>query len=881
MSAEARRWRAVLLALCVISAIGLTLYTFECTPLLRWCADLGFSAKRTSTLNLSRVASLQPGSAAATAGLRNGDLIDLRELGFTERVRMHDMQAFPQESLRLIVHRDGTTETVVLAAPADPIWPSWLGFFGWFNFSSGIVALIFVAIIAIRRPELVSARLLALTLIAFAYSQPIITPWPAFDLFTIWLLPSLFPGAMALFAAFASSLARSSPIRTALAAFTFLAAAVAIVSHYATELGNLAILPLSANLTHLLDNLDAWATPGAALGSIACGIAAAIAAVGRERQLALWTTLSVGIGFVVGTIGSMIGARFGYYSAVAIADTIAFLALPFGFTYALIGRRLLDIGFVINRATAVGIVLSIVVGCLALLEWFLSSVFAGADRNVSVAIGVAATLVLGVAMPSLYRRIADGVERIFFRRDYLARQRVATLASGLPFADSADVIARTITHDICAALGLPSGAVFRRAGNDAFHRVASVGWLEDDKLDALDGQRLAMSFTGSRATMLAIEEHPGDCFPDGDRRPVLAFPLFGRQALIGFVLYSNHVGNGDLDPDERALLAEVAQQASRGYDAVELAAQVEHSYRARVEAEAEAKETLRRSYTALERVNEAQARFVPAEFLRLLERESLTDVQLGDNVLARMTIFFSDIRSFTTISEAMEPPQIFAFLNEYLHHVGPLVREHGGFIDKYIGDAVMGLFPSSADDALKAGIALQKELRIFNRRSDGAVRPAIAAGVGIHTGPLMLGTIGERGRMETTVIADAVNTAWRLESATKELRCSIVLSTQTVETLTDADRFLLRRLGKLHVKGKTEPLEVFEAYDADLPDLATHKHATAEEFAGGLTLFEAGDFAGAERVFSALVSRNAADGPAAHYLERCRTVERRPSTGSG
>ncbi|MGC2404907.1 MAG: adenylate/guanylate cyclase domain-containing protein [Candidatus Cybelea sp.] len=105
--------------------------------------------------------------------------------------------------------------------------------------------------------------------------------------------------------------------------------------------------------------------------------------------------------------------------------------------------------------------------------------------------------------------------------------------------------------------------------------------------------------------------------------------------------------------------------------------------------------------------------------------------------------------------------------NDYLHRVGPLIREHDGFIDKYIGDAIMGLFPGKADDALNAAIALQREIRVFNLHCEKDGKPTIAAGVGIHTGDLMLGTIGERGRMETTVIADAVNAASRLETATK------------------------------------------------------------------------------------------------------------------
>jgi len=234
-----------------------------------------------------------------------------------------------------------------------------------------------------------------------------------------------------------------------------------------------------------------------------------------------------------------------------------------------------------------------------------------------------------------------------------------------------------------------------------------------------------------------------------------------------------------------------------------------------------------------------------------------------------MTVFFSDIRSFTTISEGMAPPEIFSFLNEYMRRVGPLVREHNGFIDKYIGDAVMGLFPASASDALRAAVAVQRELRIFNVQLERERKPRIAVGIGIHTGQLMLGTIGERGRMETTVIADAVNAASRLESATKTFGASILISRQAYDALTDPQEFLLRRLGLAYVKGKSEALEVFECFSGDAPDVIERKSQHTAAFERALGAFEAGDFETASAAFTKIAFANVGDGPARHYLERC------------
>jgi class 3 adenylate cyclase len=134
-----------------------------------------------------------------------------------------------------------------------------------------------------------------------------------------------------------------------------------------------------------------------------------------------------------------------------------------------------------------------------------------------------------------------------------------------------------------------------------------------------------------------------------------------------------------------------------------------------------------------------------------------------------MSILFSDIRSFTTLSESMMPDENFAFINAYLERMGPVIRDHNGFIDKYIGDAIMALF-KNADDALRAGLAMLDTLDQFNAGRRAAGQQPIAIGIGINTGSLMLGTIGERHRMDGTVISDAVNLAARVESLTKDYK---------------------------------------------------------------------------------------------------------------
>jgi two-component system sensor histidine kinase ChiS len=238
-----------------------------------------------------------------------------------------------------------------------------------------------------------------------------------------------------------------------------------------------------------------------------------------------------------------------------------------------------------------------------------------------------------------------------------------------------------------------------------------------------------------------------------------------------------------------------------------------------------------------------------------------------------MSILFSDIRDFTSLSERMSPQENFTFLNSYLGRIGPLVREHGGFIDKYIGDAIMGLFPTKAQHALSAAIALQEEVRRFNQDRAAAGEEGIKIGIGLHRGWLMLGTIGESERMDTTVIADAVNLASRLEGLTKVFGVGLIVSEAIVQGLDDASAFHFRSLGAVRPKGKSESCEIFEVYDGDLPSVFEEKEKSSSLFAGAVAEFRAGKFASAERTFGDLAAATPADGAAAHFRDRCAELK--------
>jgi len=271
----------------------------------------------------------------------------------------------------------------------------------------------------------------------------------------------------------------------------------------------------------------------------------------------------------------------------------------------------------------------------------------------------------------------------------------------------------------------------------------------------------------------------------------------------------------------------------------------------------------------LSRINMALSQFVPLEFLQLLEKDSIIDVRLGDHVQKQMTVLFADIRSFTTLSESMSPKENFDFINAYLGHVSPVIRKHHGFIDKYIGDAIMALFPGKADDAVQASIEIHQQLITFNqKRLKNQLQP-VKIGIGLHSGTLMLGTIGEKKRMEGTVISDAVNLASRLEGLTKIYGASILISDEILKALIEPAQYNFRFLGKVRVKGKYAPVRVFEILDPESNEFKKKKMAFQSEFSLAIETYYKKQFQSACKQFQFILVELPQDKVASFYLNRC------------
>ncbi|MEB3232793.1 MAG: ATP-binding protein [Leptolyngbyaceae bacterium] len=275
-----------------------------------------------------------------------------------------------------------------------------------------------------------------------------------------------------------------------------------------------------------------------------------------------------------------------------------------------------------------------------------------------------------------------------------------------------------------------------------------------------------------------------------------------------------------------------------------------------------------RSHVDLAKTNAACDRFVPHNFLKFLGRDSILDVELGDQTEQEMTVMFADIRSFTTLSEDMSPEENFAFINDYLSHVGPIVEEFNGFIDKFIGDGLMALFPESADDAVRAAIAIQQQVTVFNHHRQRLGKPPIQVGIGLHIGDLMLGIVGSLRRMDSTVIADAVNLAARLEGLNKAYKSQILISQALLDRLQSPEQYQIRFLDNVQVKGKRQAVSVLEIYDGNTEEQRRLKQQTESLFQQALTFLMEGNVDAARAPLAEVLRLNPEDGAAQWHWQR-------------
>jgi adenylate cyclase len=276
-----------------------------------------------------------------------------------------------------------------------------------------------------------------------------------------------------------------------------------------------------------------------------------------------------------------------------------------------------------------------------------------------------------------------------------------------------------------------------------------------------------------------------------------------------------------------------------------------------------------------EQLLKAYSRFVPNDYLKFLRKKSIIDVQLGDHVSKTMAVMFSDIRSFTTLSESMTPKENFAFVNTYLSQVSPEIRNNHGLIVKFLGDGMMAVFPDGADDALAAGVAMFRVVELYNQERKNQGELPVEIGIGVHVGHMMLGMVGETNRMQGDAFSDNVNLTARLEGLTKFYGVSLLISEQALSQLSHPETYQIRFLDRAIVKGRNEPISVYEILEAEAEEIRTLKLKTQPDFEQGIEHYCQANLAEARNQFEKVLDTNPADKTAKLYLERVNLLAER------
>ena len=247
-----------------------------------------------------------------------------------------------------------------------------------------------------------------------------------------------------------------------------------------------------------------------------------------------------------------------------------------------------------------------------------------------------------------------------------------------------------------------------------------------------------------------------------------------------------------------------------------------------------------------------------------LQKNNITEINTGDSSELSMTILSIDIRSFTSISEQLEPDEVFILLNKYFALVAPIIRKYGGVIMKFLGDGFTALFPEKPDAAVSCGIEIQRKLQEEHIQLRDI--PAIRAGIGIDAGKILLGVIGNDNRLDSVVISNICYTAEELQSATKVYSNTIIISDSIFRSLQHPDEFHIRCIQEAAMSGgEAGQTALYEVYDCDAPATQEKKQKTALYIEKSLKKIQEKSYAAAQTYLAKALEIFPDDPLALHY----------------
>ena len=276
-----------------------------------------------------------------------------------------------------------------------------------------------------------------------------------------------------------------------------------------------------------------------------------------------------------------------------------------------------------------------------------------------------------------------------------------------------------------------------------------------------------------------------------------------------------------------------------------------------------------RTHLNLHNIHSATSKFVPDAFIKTVGRKSITEVRLGDYAEKEVSVLFTDIRDYTRLSEQMTPKDTFRFVKSYVGKMGPIIQKNNGFVNQYLGDGLMCIFDKNPDDALRACVEMQMIISDYNLTRIKKGRSEIRVGMGLYTGQLVMGIIGDEKRNEPTSISSSVNSASRIEGLTKHFGARILMAKESLDALEDPSNFNFRYLGKSKVKGQEHSIELYECINADSKDQFDKKLKSTNKFNQAIHDFIDGEFEKAKNSFEEIYLENVGDQVALYFLTKC------------
>ena len=270
------------------------------------------------------------------------------------------------------------------------------------------------------------------------------------------------------------------------------------------------------------------------------------------------------------------------------------------------------------------------------------------------------------------------------------------------------------------------------------------------------------------------------------------------------------------------------------------------------------------------KIQSALRRFFPNQLLLYLQKNSITEINTGDASELTMTVLSIDIRSFTGMAEQLEPDEVFILLNKYFALVAPIIRKHGGVIMKFLGDGFTALFAENPDAAVSCGIEIQKKLQ--EKEIHVRDMPPIRVGIGIDTGKILLGVIGNDERLDSIVISNTYSSAEKLQTATKVYSNTIIISDSIRNSLMYPENFHIRCIQETITIGETVQTAFYEVYDCDAPDVQTKKQKTASYIETALKKLQERSYANAQTYIAKSLEIFPDDPLALYYQKLIREI---------